>query len=708
MSKVAVEHLFNGVTTGITNYNPNVTNLGSGLKQYSGINSSDNYVSTYPSAIFNIPEAAISSMFMPHVYKWSEDIYWVFMGANASAAVTRNLSLFEFNKSNNSITYKGYVTIPGTTIIGNKTIRSLRGFVYNHTAGTVSTTGDTSVISGSSTLFQTERIASGARIGFGSTDPTQITQWYEIDSISSDTSLTINGSVTLSGGTSYVIEEIRLLVGISNVTLTRGGLYLLKGLNYSTFQSGGTTITEASQDNVRGSYRLIDAATSTLNSIMGSASRDETSKTEQIVYVLNADTTTTVRIHKFNIRAELSTISSASSTDAWLYKTQAVSITGTIPVVNNGRFFTVNHGSAAGIDSVWFATTTRIYRCTESDILSNSSSFISDFMTEVPPGGSSSYIVTNAMNQVDYTETLDRIFIPTSAQRFGIYIGEYDTSPLVSFEKIFGSNQNRVKTSLTPSGTVDGLFPTAISTVWSVDGYIFVAPNISTSGLNWLYIFPFLADSYYSSNTNQRIITPKLSTIGASQYYRVYVEHSEYLGDPTLGFPGESYRIYWRTTGIDDNSGAWTEVNENGDMTSVLANDYIQFMIELEVLGEVCVPQKIYSVCCLYDNFTTDSHYQPSIKFSDYINKRFAWWFGTAWGTTVPNLRVRLYDADNDNLIVDDNTENPSGTFEKSTDGGVTWTAYNNSDRSNSNTYIRYTPASIADNIKVKFLLTEL
>lgn len=708
MSKVAVEHVFNGVTTAITEYNPNVTSLGSGIKQYSGSNSDDFYVSTFPSSIFNIPEVAVGSMFMPHVYQWSEDIYWVFMASNAGAAVTRNLTLFEFNKSNSTITYKGFVTLPGTTIIGNKTVRSLRGLVYEHTTGTVSTTGTTSIISGSSTEFQTERIASGARIGFGSTDPTQVTQWYEIDTISSNTSLTINGSVNLSGGTSYVIEEIRLLVGISNATTTSGGLYLLKGLNYSTFQSAGTTITEASVDNVRGTYRLIDAATSTLISIMGSATNDETSKTEHIVYVLNSDSATTVRIHKFNIRASLSTITSASTTDAWLYKTQAVTVTGTITTVNNGRSFTVNHGSASGINSVWFATSTRIYRCTETDILSNSSSFISDFMIETPPGGTSSFLATAGMSQVDYTESLDRIFIPTSSQRFGIYIAQYNTSPLTSFEKIFGSNQNRVKTSLTASGTVDGLFPTATTTIWSEDGYLFVVPNITTSGLNWLYIFPFIADGYYSSTTNQRVITPKLSTLGASQFYRVYVEHSEYLGNYNLGFPGESYRIYWRTTGIDDNTGAWTEVNPDGDLSSVLANDYIQFMIELDVFGEVCVPQKIYSICCLYDNFTTDSHYQPSIKFSDYINKRFAWWFGTAWGTTVPNLRVRLYDADNNNLIVDDNTENPSGTFEKSTDGGVTWTAYNNSDRSNSNTYIRYTPASIADNIKVKFLLTEL
>ena len=158
---------------------------------------------------------------------------------------------------------------------------------------------------------------------------------------------------------------------------------------------------------------------------------------------------------------------------------------------------------------------------------------------------------------------------------------------------------------------------------------------------------------------------------------------------------------------MDDVREALSEIGVAGDLSSVSPADYIQFMIELDILGENCVSQKIYSVTCLYDDFTTDVHYQPSVKYSDYVNKRFAWWFGMAWETTVPTLRVRLYDADNNNLLVDDSTLSPSGTFEKSTDGGATWGAYNTNDRSNSNTYIRYTPASIADNIKVKFLLTE-
>ena len=83
------------------------------------------------------------------------------------------------------------------------------------------------------------------------------------------------------------------------------------------------------------------------------------------------------------------------------------------------------------------------------------------------------------------------------------------------------------------------------------------------------------------------------------------------------------------------------------------------------------------------------------------------WWFGSAWGSTVPTLRIRLYDANNNNLLVDDNTLTPSGTFEKSTNDGVNWSTYDTSDRINSTTYIRYTPASLADNIKIKFLLTQ-
>ncbi len=88
-------------------------------------------------------------------------------------------------------------------------------------------------------------------------------------------------------------------------------------------------------------------------------------------------------------------------------------------------------------------------------------------------------------------------------------------------------------------------------------------------------------------------------------------------------------------------------------------------------------------------------------------SKIFAWWFDTAFGSTVPTLTVRLYDADTGGLLLTDDTATPSlGTFEKTTDG-TNWVAYNDTDRVNSTTWIRYTPSSLADNIKVEAYLTQ-
>ena len=258
--KAAAEHHFNGPTGTLTSYTSSITSIGTLLRQASGSNVEDNFISTKPSTIINIPElipGATPQQF-PHIYKWSNNIYWVFT-TQQSAATTRQVVLFEFNSTTQVISYKGFVTVVGTTITGNRTTRALRAFVYDHTTGTVSTSGTSTTINGSSTGFTSERIAVGARIGFGTTDPTQVTTWYEITAITNDTTLTINSPVTLSGGTSYVIEEIRLAIGATNTTALNGGVFLVKGLNYDTFTPSGTTLVEATTvDNVRASYLLTD------------------------------------------------------------------------------------------------------------------------------------------------------------------------------------------------------------------------------------------------------------------------------------------------------------------------------------------------------------------------------------------------------------------------------------------------------------------
>ncbi|MFN9959395.1 MAG: hypothetical protein ACK55I_40415, partial [bacterium] len=118
----AVEHHFNGLTAGLTGalpavgvtagYDSTKTILSSLLRQATGSNYEDRYISAKPAAIVNMPEIFTSgSQFMPHVYKWSDNIYWIFTASNATAAATRTISLTEFDSSTSTLTYRGFITL---------------------------------------------------------------------------------------------------------------------------------------------------------------------------------------------------------------------------------------------------------------------------------------------------------------------------------------------------------------------------------------------------------------------------------------------------------------------------------------------------------------------------------------------------------------------------------------------------------------------
>lgn len=786
MAKTAVEHVFTG-TLSSGSYDPDVTMVGNLFKQFTGAASTDKYIGCNPPILINMTEIAGFTFYSPHVYKWSATKFWIFAPTNAAAAVTRNIGLFEYDSSANSLTWKGYITLSGTTFAGAKIIRALRGYVYEHSTGTVSTSGASTTITGDTTTFQTERIAVGARIGFGSTDPTAITTWYEITAINSNTDITISAPVTLSAGTSYVIEEIRIVAGTTNATLNNGGLHLIKGLNYGTFQLGGTVIVEATAtDNLRASYLCKDVAsitatvtiaapgvftatshgyiagdsvvftttgalptgivantvyfvtatslaantftvsatlggaaitttgsqsgTHTLHSgrlavNMGIAGDDFVSNTSHDLYFLNLDNATSVRMHKFNMRASL-TVSAGVALGAWTYRTAVQTITGTGQQVGNGRIFSVGHGAASGVKSFYFVTTTRVYRCAVADITDFGVSWLSDFMLENPPGTVTANLATAAMSQVDYSSTIDRLLISTTlAGRHGVYVAKYDTSS-PQFEKIFGQISNRTKLTTTPSGVPDAFFNPAALSMWTEDGILFAMPNITTTGLNWLGVLPMGIDGYYASTSGQYVITPKMATTNVSELYRLYVQTNHYVGDFNLGYTPEPIRTYYRTSGIDDDSGAWTETI-SGDISSATPGTHIQAKLELDILGELCVPRKIYSVACTFEDNTSITQYLPAADLSNKTTKTFAWKFRTAFGGTVPTLRIRLYNAVTDSLLDDDDSVTQTGTWQKSTDG-TSWGSYNSSDKANETTFIRFTPNSIPDNVQVRAIITLL
>lgn len=788
--KTAVEHVFTGTTELTSNpYDYTKTMIGSLMKQYTGALTTDKYVSIPPPILQNNLEATLQSFFMPHVYQWSANIFWIFSASNATAAVTRTVSLHEYNSTTHTITWKGFITMSGTTILGAKTVRGIRSFVTEHSTGTVSTAGSSTTITGDTTAFQAEGIAVGARIGFGTTDPTAVSTWYEITAIASDTSLTINTAANLAASTPYVIEEIRIGLYCSNATLYNGGLHLIKGLNYGTFTSGGTTIIEAaSTDNVRASYLLRDKAPQTftigvaspgvvscaghgfvagdlvvfsttgalltgatanttfyvsatgltndafqfsatlggasvnasgtqsgthslhsglLNIGMGLANDDYIDYTEDPIYCLNSDNATTVRLHKFNIRAAL-TVSGGISTSAWVFKTLGMTTVGTVQQVNNGRVFTVSHGAASGVKSLWFVTSSRVYRANMADITSNSSNWISDYMLENPPGTITTNLATAAFLQVDYSSFLDRLLISTTlAGRHPVYVTTYDTSN-PQFERMFGQITNRTKLTTTAAGATDAFFNPAALTMWTEGGRLFAMPNIVTTGLNWTAVLNIGADGYYATATEQRVITPRLATPNVSTFYRAYMQTGHYTGTYELGYNPEAVRMFYRTSGIDDDSGAWTEII-SGDLSGASPGSYIQFMLYFDILGELCVPNKVYSVACTYEDGSTDAqdnHYLSCADLSNKTTKTFAWKHSEAFGTSVPRLEIRLYNAITDGLLDTDDSTTQTGTWEKTIDGGANWIAYNDTDKGNELTFIRFTPASIPDNVQVRALLT--
>jgi hypothetical protein len=121
------------------------------------------------------------------------------------------------------------------------------------------------------------------------------------------------------------------------------------------------------------------------------------------------------------------------------------------------------------------------------------------------------------------------------------------------------------------------------------------------------------------------------------------------------------------------------------------------------------IPARIYSVGISYEEYKNDEHFQSSMKFLERNSGRFYWRFKTSFEGEVPPLKVELLDGETLVKLFEDNTSTPRGIFQKSTDGGSTWTAWNDADKTNETTYYRYTFRSgkvTINNRKVRAILS--
>lgn len=714
MSRLSLEQL---VTTPSTlnylsesAYDYTKWNLGKGLIYNAGATAVDKYIAPDFQAIRPMEESTAFAVTQISAYNLSSTICYIFGIENSvAAAATRRIALWELNRKTGARSWRGFITMT----LGSATAHTVRDFkidVKNESTGTVAVSG--TAVTGTGTFFNTNRVAIGARIGFGSTDPANITTWYRITAKASDTGATLNVSAgTVAAGSAYVIQEFRPIYTATNATTTNGGVHYAKGVSIEDFTSGGTTIALATTvDDQKAVYWLKDAAVVT-NLVAAGAAADfaAATPTSLDLYVLDLVSAGNYKVFKYNIRAAL-TVASGISTSAFVLATGNQAVTGTGSQNANLCIATASHGLGSGVKSLYFVTTTRLYRAAVAKITSLSVTYQSDVIAEVPSGGTSTYAATSVLSTVEYVPSIDAFIVGTThAAGVFSYVTQYVASG-AQFQKMFGRDYKYLEQSLKDSDA-----PTIFSNQSTICSYtdaganrIFCVKQGTVVSTNHIYVMAFGADWDYAVNTQGRLISPEITTTNALKYYRVFINQVRYMGDTQLGKTAEAFRVYARTANITtDATTGWVLIDETNDLSGFAGAASIQFAVEFRTIGEVCMPARVLGINLSYEDNTTDSHYAVSVAKSSLASKIFAFWFKTAFGSTVPTLTIRLYDADTGGLLLTDNTATPTlGTFEKTTDG-TTWTAYNTTDRANATTWIRYTPTSLADSIKVAAYLTQ-
>ncbi len=676
MAKVAVEQVFNGsiIETPYASYDSTKLTLPPApaiIRQWNlGSGATDKFLGPNPATTFRpFEQATAISPAQLHVIQFSSTQWWVFYSDNAAAAATRRVGLYFFNPVTNAMTWRGSITVtfPSATVF---TVRGMKAVRTTYSTGTVGVSG--TAVTGSGTAWQTARVAVGSRIGFGSTDPTAITTWYEISAIGSDTGITLSASAgTITAGTAFVIEELRVVMACTNATATNGGLFVVKGLRVENFATSPTAIGAAvSTDNVRACFWLKDAATVTNTTAAGLALDAPASDTSHDAYVSNGAASSLI-IYRYNLRAALTVASGAATLSGGdLTITGAQTITGTLS--QNGALLlaTLAHGPASGVKSLFVVSTTRITRVAVANVIAASTTFVSDAMIENPPGSSATMALTNTMSMVEYADRIDRLIIGLGATDRA-YVTQYRTDS-GQFDQVFLSQDRQLEASTMDANAVphpSGPNSTGATGVYiySEGGIVFMCKQGNTTVACVSYAWAGPAHWSYTATSLIRAIFPVIN-LGAtpSKFYRVVTNIVESLGSEQYGKPLDPIRLVYRTSGISDNSGAWTLVPGNGDMSGVSAASSIQFAVEYKMFTELCLAGRLLSIMFSYE--TADalpSQYRWNFSDSSAASGTFAWIQSVLFGVSPTLHTINIYRADTNALVLtQDSSGSANGTFE--------------------------------------------
>jgi len=142
-------------------------------------------------------------------------------------------------------------------------------------------------------------------------------------------------------------------------------------------------------------------------------------------------------------------------------------------------------------------------------------------------------------------------------------------------------------------------------------------------------------------------------------------------------------------------------------MSGITSNE-IQFKFTFRTIGNYCVPSRIHGITLSYSANTqpvSTSFYEPSLQYTNISSNIFSWRQRDNFESSIPNLKLDIYNISNNNLLLSDSVNSSSnGIWQYSTDE-VTWNSWSSS-ADNTGNYIRYSATTLsASGIKVKPIL---
>jgi len=672
MPKYAKEIVFNGsipIVDVFSEYDPDKISVGPHINQYNlSSNPDDKFIGPKLLKLIRHFDIFASGPACSHVIKYGRK-HIILIGSGATAGATRVIHTHMYDLDTEEVTSGGslILTLPTTTA---HTLRGVRGILEFYTQGTVDVSGN--VVTGNGTFWQDSRLCVGSRIGFGSTDSQEISTWYEITGINSNTSITLLQTIPqIQAGTPYVIEDLRVAVTTTNATLPSGGFFLAKGLRMESLTGGAIIPAATTVDNIRAVYRLADSAVIKHTLANGLTSGESVSWTESYLYSGNSTTTTSLSIFKYNIRARLDNLVAGthvlSQSDCIYTQSQPVS-GGTLVAGNNGRFATANHGVAAGVPSLYFSTTNRVIRIPTENITQDATSFSADQMIESPYGGSTNFALTAALSNVEYAPFTDKFLISSWAANNGkIYISDYKTDG-GQFDGQFLTVHQQFD-SIASNNPIFPKIHTLAPQLYAEDGIVYIINPIPASLGGAIYIYPAYAAHWaLADKTGNRAILPKISFTGIPKKFgKVYVSKIDYISTlPELLKQVEPIRLLYRTEGIDDNTGSWIILPQSGDISSVSPTSAIQFAIEFHTWGDICIPPRVNSLSLVYESDDAlPEEYQWNLGDSNVSDGTFGFTQVSLF-TLWPNTHtMRIYRSDNNTLALEQNSNSSTlGIFE--------------------------------------------